>query len=83
MEQAYISAQRQAVGALAEASKAVNTASKLAQKVRQATGEVSSEDKEALAMAEKHALLAKMLANRAVALKDDIARVLKDLKKKE
>ncbi|KAH8253958.1 hypothetical protein KR032_007852 [Drosophila birchii] len=79
LEMAYINAQRQALGALAEASKAVNAANKLAQRSREAKDEVSSQD---LVMAEKHAVVAKMLANRAVALKDEIARVLKDLKKK-
>ncbi|KAH8366285.1 hypothetical protein KR200_000336 [Drosophila serrata] len=82
LEQAYINAQRQALGALAEASKAVNAANKLAKRSSEATGKVSSQDLEALVMAEKHAVMAKMLANRAVALKDEIARVLKDLKKK-
>ncbi|XP_039148877.1 nucleolar protein dao-5 isoform X2 [Drosophila simulans] len=83
LEQAYTSAQRQAQGALAEASKAVEAANNLAQRSAEQTGEVSSRDREALEMAEKHAILAKMLAGRAVALKDEIARVLKDLKKKE
>ncbi|XP_016967764.3 proteoglycan 4 [Drosophila biarmipes] len=83
LEQAYTSAQRQAQGALAEASKAVEAANKLAQRSAEKTGEVSSRDKEALEMAEKHAILAKMLASRAVALKDEIARVLNDLKKKQ
>ncbi|KAH8348457.1 hypothetical protein KR084_007544 [Drosophila pseudotakahashii] len=83
LEQAYTSAQRQAQGALAEASKAVEAANKLAQRSAEKTGEVSSRDQEALDMAEKHAILAKMLASRAVALKDEIARVLNDLKKKQ
>ncbi|XP_017044822.1 proteoglycan 4 [Drosophila ficusphila] len=83
LEQAYTSAQRQAQGALAEASKAVEAANKLAKKSAQQTGEISSQDQEALDMAEKHAILAKMLASRAVALKDQLARVLNDLKKKE
>ncbi|EDV55746.1 lens epithelium-derived growth factor [Drosophila erecta] len=83
LEQAYTSAQRQAEGALAEASKAVEAANNLAQRSAQQTGEMSSRDREALDMAEKHAILAKMLAGRAVALKDEIARVLNDLKKKE
>ncbi|XP_016927981.2 axoneme-associated protein mst101(2) [Drosophila suzukii] len=83
LEQAYTSAQRQAQGALAEASKAVEAANKLAQRSAEKTGEVSSRDKEALEMAEKHAILAKMMASRAVALKDEIARVLNDLKKKQ
>ncbi|XP_016981236.1 proteoglycan 4 isoform X2 [Drosophila rhopaloa] len=83
LEQAYTSAQRQAQGALAEASKAVEAANKLAQRAAEQTGEISSRDQEALDMAEKHAILAKMLASRAVALKDEIARVLNDLKKKQ
>ncbi|XP_017115325.1 titin [Drosophila elegans] len=83
LEQAYTSAQRQAQGALAEASRAVDAAKKLAQRSVEKTGEISSSDQEALDMAQKHAALAKMLASRAVALKDEIARVLNDLKKKE
>ncbi|KAH8308842.1 hypothetical protein KR059_002431 [Drosophila kikkawai] len=79
LEQAYISAQKQALSGLAEASKAVNAANKLSKRSREAPGEVSSQD---LAMADKHAAVAKNLANHAVALKDEIARVLKDLKKK-
>ncbi|KAH8234370.1 hypothetical protein KR038_008571 [Drosophila bunnanda] len=82
LEQAYINAQRQALEALAEASKAVNAANKLAKRPSDGKGQVRSKDLEALVMAEKHAVVAKMLANRAVALKDEIARVLKDLKKK-
>jgi len=61
----------------------VEAANKLAQRSAEKTGEVSSRDKEALEMAEKHAILAKMMASRAVALKDEIARVLNDLKKKQ
>ncbi|EDW91910.1 proteoglycan 4 [Drosophila yakuba] len=83
LEQAYTSAQRQAEGALAEASKAVEAANNLAQRSANQSGEISSRDREALDMAEKHAILAKMMAGRAVALKDEIARVLNDLKKKQ
>ncbi|XP_017079445.1 glutamic acid-rich protein [Drosophila eugracilis] len=83
LEQAYISAQRQAEGAQAEATKAVEAANKLALRSAQETGEVSNRDREAVEMAEKHAILAKMLASRAVALKEEIARVLNDLKKKQ
>lgn len=82
LEAAYKSAKEQAHRALAEASKAVTAASKLAKKAQSESGDMSPSDKEALAMAEKHAMLAKLLATRAVSLKDDIGKVLRELKKK-
>ncbi|KAH8269539.1 hypothetical protein KR018_008673 [Drosophila ironensis] len=83
LESAYKSAQEQAERALLEASKAVNAANKLAKRSKNESGEMSPSDKEALAMAQKHALLAQMLATRANTLKDDIAKVLEQLKKKK
>lgn len=82
LEAAYKSAKEQAHRALAEASKAVTAASKLAKRAQSESGDMTPSDKEALAMAEKHALLAKLLATRAVSLKDDIGKVLRELKKK-
>ncbi|KAH8233491.1 hypothetical protein KR026_008940 [Drosophila bipectinata] len=82
LEAAYKSAKEQAQRALSEASKAVTAATKLAKRAQSETGDMSASDKEALAMAEKHATLAKLLATRAVSLKDDIGKVLRELKKK-
>ncbi|XP_022222082.2 nucleolar protein dao-5 [Drosophila obscura] len=82
LEAAYRSAHKQANRALAEAFKAVEAAKKLAKRSR-SSSESQFRDHDAQAMAEKHALLAKMLVNRAVALKKEIAKVLEKLKPQE
>ncbi|SPP73454.1 titin [Drosophila guanche] len=82
LEAAYLSAHKQANRALAEAFKAVEAAKKLAKRSR-SSSESQFRDHDAQAMAEKHALLAKMLVNRAVALKKEIAKVLEKLEQKE
>ncbi|XP_034652941.1 nucleolar and coiled-body phosphoprotein 1 [Drosophila subobscura] len=82
LEAAYRSAHKQANRALAEAFKAVEAANKLAKRSRRSS-ESQFRDHDAQAMAEKHALLAKMLVKRAVALKKEIAKVLEKLEHKE
>ncbi|EDW31850.1 GL11340 [Drosophila persimilis] len=82
LEAAYRSAHKQANRALVEAFKAVDAARKLAKRSRNSS-ESQFRDHNAQAMAEKHALLAKLLAKRAVALKQEIAKVLEKLKNKD
>ncbi|XP_001360448.3 axoneme-associated protein mst101(2) [Drosophila pseudoobscura] len=82
LEAAYRSAHKQANRALVEAFKAVDAARKLAKRSR-SSSESQFRDHNDQAMAEKHALLAKLLAKRAVALKQEIAKVLEKLKNKD
>ncbi|XP_068147473.1 neurofilament heavy polypeptide isoform X2 [Drosophila tropicalis] len=76
LEAAYLAAQKQANRALSEAYKAMGAAKKL-------TKRQQNRDPDALVMAEKHAVLAKLLARRAIALKKEIETILEELKKKQ
>ncbi|XP_023037869.1 myb-like protein V isoform X2 [Drosophila willistoni] len=76
LEAAYLAAQKQANRALTEAYKAMGAAKKL-------TKRQQNRDPDALVMAEKHAVLAKLLARRAIALKKEIETILEELKKNQ
>ncbi|XP_030384905.1 titin [Scaptodrosophila lebanonensis] len=79
LEAAYLSARIHADRALAEAHKAVAAARKLTKRAQNSS---KSKYSEAAMLAEKHAMLAKLLAKRALHLKREIAKLLGTKKSK-